>query len=121
LFWKKSKTKASQNYIDHKLVTVDQDYYDCLIDIRNMLFDLAYFQWELVSVIETPQTKSFMKDDGGWETVKFNERHYYFKRTTEPPEHPYYGHDHYTSLVQYFEECEHRADVKAALNREKKT
>lgn len=121
LFWKKSKPKVSTKYVSHKLVTVDKDHYDCLDEIRNMLLDLAFFQWELVSVIETPQTKSFMKEDHTWETVNFDQRHYYFKRTTEPPEHPYHGHDHYTSLVKFFEECEYREDVKLALDKQKKT
>ena len=121
MFWKNSEPELPVKYLQHKLVTVDEDHYDLLDEIRKMLLDLAFFQWELVSVIETPQTQSFLKEDQSWERVNFKQRHYYFKRTTEPPEHPHYGHDNYTSLVQYFKECERRADVQATLNREKNT
>ena len=110
-----SKPEVSSKYISHKLVTVDEDHYNCLYEIRDMLLDLAFFQWELVSVVETPQTKTFRNEEGSRETVNFNQRHYYFKRTTEPPNHPYNGHDNYHTLVDFFEETERRSEIKYAL------
>lgn len=121
MFWKKAETKPSDYYIAHKLVVVDEEHYDMTDTIRQMLVDLSYFRWELVSVIETTRPVHTRTDEGMHGEYIKNERHYYFKRTTEAPEHPYHGHDHYGTLVEFYEECEHRADVKLALDKQIKT
>lgn len=108
MFWKNSEPELPVKYLQHKLVTVDEDHYDRHDLIHEMLNDLACFNWELVTVIETSYNETSHKELGKIERYKCHERHYYFKRTSPPPEQPIYCNDIYLDIVAFVREKEKR-------------
>ena len=109
MFWKKNEPELPNKYIEYKLIIIGEEDYELHYELRDMLRDLAYFLWELVSVVETSRTIHTKTADGKPDSYVYNERHYYFKRNAVPTrDHPDKRSDSYDNLDMYKEELKKR-------------